>query len=158
MDSPIFQSQVWKVFLLAFSSFQIPKCCSTTRNLLWGRPPLHRGPLCSKDFTSWQSQWEWGNLLGKFFCWHNNVKHHKCNQCGNKFEYHQWAGQSGLFSQNLWHLPILCTVWDPSERHLSTVTPINVGCCSAQIHWFVRWSEGAYITLVIPYLRFYKFA
>ena len=64
-------------------SFQIPKCCSPTGNLLWPRTPLQRGPLCTKDFASGGRGWQcckWGNILGKFSPRHK----HRCHQyCSN---------------------------------------------------------------------------
>ena len=93
--------QKYLLFLSFVPSFQIAKSCGSTRNLLWQKSPLHRGPLCTKDFASGPRQQQWGNNLGKFFFWHkykhehkHEYKHkhkheheHNCNQCGNKFEY-----------------------------------------------------------------------
>ena len=73
-------------FLLLNPLFQIPKCCSSTGNLLWSRTSLRRGPLCTKDFAwggrqGWECQW--GNILAKLLttfsccCCHKH-HHHKC--------------------------------------------------------------------------------
>ena len=129
-QEPIFKSWTTAKSLLLLHFLQIPKCCSSTGNLLWRRTSLRRGLLCAKDFTSGGRQGrecQWGNILGELLtsccCSCHKHRHFKC---GNQYKcHHQWAREGCLFPKNLWHLSILCPVWHHSQ-HLSTVKQLNV--------------------------------